>query len=122
MLLTIYVPVDPALKAVIRGGSGIVGSPAGGDKGLILVDYEGGLYGCADHRTLAGRLYHAAGRHVQRYPTVARMMAPADKLQAVGTYCTDRWEIVDVTDLDAVEAWLGDQDDPIRRGDLSGPR
>ena len=69
MILTVYVPARPALH--IRDGSGIVGSP-GDEGGRVRIDYEGNIYGSPALRTYATRVFHAAGRHLTRYPTIAR--------------------------------------------------
>ena len=53
-------------------GSGIVGSPSKEKPTLIRVDFEGNIYGCENLSTYWDRLFHAAGRHVTHYPTVAR--------------------------------------------------
>jgi hypothetical protein len=70
--------------------SGIVGSPR--SEGFIEIDYEGNRY-AANIKTFADRVAHAHGRHVTRYPTVARAVLPADKLVPVGIYDDVRGEI-----------------------------
>ena len=53
-------------------GSGIVGSPSEDVSGQFRIDFEGNLYGAENLKTYWDRLFHAAGRHVTGYPTVAR--------------------------------------------------
>ena len=67
--LLILIPKSDSSTRPIKG-SGIVGSPT--RDGLIQVDYEGNLYHAENLRTFWERLFHAAGRHVTGYPTVAR--------------------------------------------------
>jgi hypothetical protein len=72
--LFILVPTSDSSGRPMKG-SGIVGSPT--RDGLIKVDYEGNLYHAENLRTFWERLFHAAGRHVTGYPTVAREYAAA---------------------------------------------
>ena len=67
--LLILIPKSDSSARPIKG-SGIVGSPT--QDGLIQVDYEGNLYHAENLRTFWERLFHAGGRHVTGYPTVAR--------------------------------------------------
>ena len=53
-------------------GSGIVGSSSEDSGDLIRVDFEGNLFGALNLTSFWERIFHAAGRHVTRYPTVAR--------------------------------------------------
>lgn len=120
-LLTIYVPASEDALG-IRPGSGIVGSPVevppalqpvivlADEPARLRVDYEGNLHNAVNIVTWEDRLKHAAGRHVwndgRGYPTVARMWVEADKLHAVGSYDTNTWRVVEITDQAAVDAWV----------------
>ena len=62
----------PQCKLRPTDGSGIVGSPSEDRSGLVRIDFEGNLYGALNLASYRDRLFHAAGRHVTGYPTVAR--------------------------------------------------
>lgn len=68
--LNIYLPRHP-LGTTISPGSGIVGSDSD-DRELVVIDFEGNIYGAENLRTYEQRVMHAAGRQVTKYPTVAR--------------------------------------------------
>lgn len=67
--LLILIP-KPGTRVSPVNGSGIVASCPHGEPGLLKVDYEGNLYG--GHESYWLRLYRAAARHVEHYPTIAR--------------------------------------------------
>ena len=69
--LLILVP-KPGVDVRPVTGSGIVGSYTEKETGLVKIDYEGNLYHAGNLNTFCLRLFQAAGRHVQNYPTVAR--------------------------------------------------
>ena len=106
----VFVPREEAGLA-IRAGSGIVGAPSPGAD-LILVYYEGALYGQTDMARLADRVFYAHGRLVERYPTVARMTLPSNLLSEVGTFDPDSGTIapVDAHAESALASWLGTED------------
>lgn len=110
-----YVP--SGLVVLVDKGSGIVGRPApnGGaygaeshadDNGRVLVDFEGNRYGAANIVTYADRVYHAYGRMVDDYPTVARNYLKAEQLLQIGWFEPEDG-VVDVNDYDALAEWLG---------------
>jgi hypothetical protein len=109
--LNVYVPA-PGSDLGIVPGSGIVGTRqpalpgvrAIEEDGLVLVDYEGNLYGASNVRTLEDRLHHAAGRHIMRYPTVARRLARVSELVFVGDYFYDEKRLL-VTRPNLLEEW-----------------
>jgi hypothetical protein len=103
MLLTVYVPAGEDTHG-IDPGSAIVGSRIEGADAL-LIDYEGGRFGQMGFEVFENRLLHAAGRHVQRYPTRARQRVDPRAFRAVGTYDSDTREL-DVGDPEALEAWV----------------
>lgn len=107
-LLDIYVPGGVA-AALIKPRSAIVGRPHG-DR--ILVDFEGGLHGSETHRTFSGRLVSAAGRHITRYPTVARAAYPPEALIRVGLYDSagERIERIDAPGV--LAHWLAPESIP----------
>ncbi|HEY9282358.1 MAG TPA: hypothetical protein VIP46_02790 [Pyrinomonadaceae bacterium] len=89
MILTVYIPRAGSYAAqVIAAGSAIVGSPSGnGD--TIRIDFEGNLYG-AVNGSFDDCLARAAGRHVERYPTCARLTVNPNDVIAVGSYDSTR--------------------------------
>ena len=108
-MLAIYVPApgSPGCTGIIEG-SGIVGTPAAEDR--VLIDYEGARYDQVNMVTWADRLVHAAGRHTQRYPTVARRVVRASELLEVGQFDPDECRAyLDGEHNDALVAWLGIQ-------------
>ena len=109
--LTLYVPTGGS-TLIIADGSAIAGTPS--EDGRVLVDYEGGLY--RPDMEYETKLQHACGRHVMRYPTVARMHARAGELKPVGTARRDPallgWVVAEITDPDALCQWLNGADLP----------
>jgi hypothetical protein len=73
--------------------------------GLVLVDYEGNLYGALNMRCFADHLHHAAARQAARYSTVARMALPREALRVVGSYDLAAKRFV-CTDPEALAAWV----------------
>jgi hypothetical protein len=105
MKLPIYVPVAARIKASIRPGSGIVGSP---DGDRITIDYEGAIYDQAALVHFADRVAQAASRHVTNYPTVARMWVKPEDLAKVGTWDGLEGEVhLGRSGATALAAWLG---------------
>jgi hypothetical protein len=101
--IELYVPWTRETHGILPG-SAVVGQPVGG--GAVLVYFEGNKFDVPSMRHFGMRAYIAAGRFVERYPTVATAVLPGTVLTAVGTYdpATRR---CDVTDLPALEAWAG---------------
>ena len=60
----------------------------------MTVYFEGAIYDRENVRTLADRATQAAGRMVERYPTVARRIVRPDALTAVGTFDLGRRRII----------------------------
>lgn len=117
MLLTVYVPApDSPFSALVWAGSAIVGRQPHG--GQVEVYYEGARDGRAPH--LHARLELAAGRLLERYPTVARALVPAQELVAVGAYDPD-WRRLTVTSPDVLAAWCGVARDELE-AQLGDPR
>jgi hypothetical protein len=107
-LLTLYVPATEETFG-IKPGSAIVGTlhvPGNHGPERLTVDFEGGVHNPAYFSNFANRVLHAAGRHVQRYPTVARMSLEAEHLRPVASYDADSWTIVDLYDEPALMAWV----------------
>ena len=103
--LAVFVPTDPARTLSIDSGSGIVGTV---DGPMTVIDYEGNRYGSTSMVTWADRVHHAAGRHADRYPTVARSVVPAVTLVQVGTFDSERGQVhLDPAQGARVADWLG---------------
>lgn len=102
-ILTVYVPAaDSALRRTLLPGSALVGSLSNGRR--IMVDFEGDKYGSQGLRTYEQKLLHASGRHVERYPTVARAFVESGDLIEVGTYDVHQRTLT-VTDPQALKGW-----------------
>jgi hypothetical protein len=100
-VLTVYVPAGEATWG-IAPGSAIIGTDTGD---TVRIDYEGGVYGQVGLDVFANRLLHAGARHVDGYPTTARLVVPAAALHAVGTYDAATNELM-CTDEQALAAWV----------------
>jgi hypothetical protein len=86
--LLILVPKPNVHVAPIKG-SGIVASNPGNPEDPVRVDFEGNIYDSDYYRSFWVRLFHAAGRHVERYPTIAREFhedGPNFPFTIVGTF------------------------------------
>lgn len=109
MPLAVFLPFDEQLG--IRQGSGIVGSPVEGfDRQMRMIDYEGNLYGSQNVVTFADRCAIAAGRHLERYPTVARMVVHRNRLVEIGEFDPEFGQVELIEDPRARELladWLG---------------
>lgn len=75
--------------------------------------FEGNLYGASNMTRYAERVMHAAGRAVQRYPTVAFGFYDVAQLQPVGTYDSRSRRIVSLSDTDALAAYLSPEPVPV---------
>lgn len=102
--LTIYVPVLGQLPTILPR-SAIVG-PDHAKDGYITIDFEGALHASEAHATYEGRLVSAAGRHLQNYPTVARMSVPEDDLCPVGLYDGAAQRIERIDARETLARWL----------------
>lgn len=103
MQLTIYVPA-PGAELGIDPKSAIVGLCP--ENGRIKVYFEGGRNGGHNMRLYTDRLMHAAGRLVQRYPTIALGWYPTEALVPVGLYDAANWRIVAISNAEALQQWL----------------
>lgn len=101
----VYLPLTARLRATIAAGSGIVGSP---DADRITLDYEGAIYHQESLARFADRVYYAAGRHLVRYPTVARLSVKPADVRRIGTFDGNEGEVHLVRgEATALAAWLG---------------
>ena len=121
----IFVPEQGDISAHgIRAGSAIVGAPVpGADR--VVVYYEGAVYGQSQMVRFADRVFHAHGRLVERYPTVARMALPRTSLVEVGTFDPPSGTVtpIDGRAEAALAAWLGSEEiDPAELRRSEGPR
>jgi len=106
--IAVYVPATMRL-AHVKAGSAIVGTPF---RGGVLVDYEGNLHGAANLKTYADRALHAWGRHVKRYPTVARALVEPYEVVQVGSFDPEAGVVAVFrgTQHGALKRWLGVDD------------
>jgi hypothetical protein len=103
--LRVYIPRDgTAARAAIAEQSGVVGTPADGDR--VLLDYEANMHGAVNIKTFADKVHHAAGRHAAGYPTRARTEVDESAVIEVGLYDGER-VILDAERREAVAGWLG---------------
>lgn len=109
MELTIYVPAA-GTHLGIDPKSAIVGREP--EDGRIKVYFEGNRFGAENMRRFTDRLMHAAGRLVQRYPTIAYGWYPEKALVAVGTYDAANWRITAIHNADALQQWLENEPMP----------
>lgn len=100
--LTVYVPTPgSSAERIIARGSAIVGERP--QDGRIHVHYEGNVYGSESLARFAQRCLHAAGRYIERYPTVAQVWLEENELVAVGSWDEERG----VAQLDADQSVWG---------------
>ena len=112
MELAVLVPRPGSpLAERVAPGCGVVGSPAEGHPGHVVVDFEGNVYGFDTIRTYADRVVHAAARHVRLYPTVARAVVPEHDVIQVGTFDPATRKLR-IDDRAALARWLGASDVP----------
>lgn len=105
--LPVFVPApDAPVRASILPGSGIVGTF---EHGRLLCDYEGNRYGSPELSRYADRVFHAFGRHVEHYPTVARVWVAPEQMIEVGWFDrrTGRVELHDDPARQLLSGWLG---------------
>ncbi|MBS1895472.1 MAG: hypothetical protein JST59_29585 [Actinobacteria bacterium] len=100
---------DPSTKG-IRRGSGVVGAPQPGAE-RVAVYYEGAIYDQPELARLADRVFHAHGRLVENYPTVARMAVARASLVEAGTFDPASGTImpIDAAAEAVLAAWLGSE-------------
>jgi hypothetical protein len=107
----VYVPRE-GVDTTIASGSGIVGRPNAEDPRIIVMDYEGNLYGAENLREYGQRVMHAADRSVTHYPTVARralsLERVAEAFVLIGTYDyhEDRLDVTDAEAQGQLDRWL----------------
>lgn len=75
MIALILTPRFPKTHTFnIAAGSGVVAKEV--QEGFMDVYFEGNLYGASNMQTIEERIYQAASRLFNKYPTVARMRLP----------------------------------------------
>jgi hypothetical protein len=91
MTVNVYIPKPLPENLGIDPGSGIVGTIDNSyltdlnDNPVVLrIDYEGNRYHAVNIITWADRCYHAAGRHLVSYPTIARAWVDPQTMILVG--------------------------------------
>jgi hypothetical protein len=106
----VYIPSPASRSALtIDSGSAIVSAALHDANGHLTVDFEGNRYNSPQFAAFADRADHAAGRHLVRYPTIARANLPASDLVEIGTYDTETGNVTlhDKSATDALAAWCG---------------
>lgn len=108
--LDVFVPAD-GWRLGIRDASGVVGRVTDGER--TTIDYEGNLYGASNIVTFCDRVMIAAGRHIERSPTIARAYVVPDALIRVGSYDGETVELDHPSMREVVCRWLGCDDDQL---------
>lgn len=94
--MTAYIVIpkdDTAVKYNIAPGSGVVARSR--DNGTVDIYYEGNLYNASNIKTIGDRIYHAAGRLFQGYPTTARLIITEQAFKeefTVTGYITEQYQ------------------------------
>lgn len=101
-LLAVVVPIADAGMSIVPG-SACVAAPIDGSN-LWDVYYEGDVYNTG--MTFDDKLLHAAGRLIQRYPTIARMVLAEPQLLFVGLYDYET-KTLDVESREVLDGWRG---------------
>lgn len=102
--LLILVPADPKTLVRVEPKSAIVGHVGLHNPKMMHIYFEGGLY---DPRmTYRDKVRLAAGRCLEKYPTVARMVVPRGTVKVVGTYEFDV-DRIHIDDDEGLDEWLG---------------
>lgn len=74
----------------------------------LVIDFEGNRYNSQNMRTFADRAVHAAGRHREHYPTVARCVVPRKRLMHVATFDLEAEQVTMLgpDEVQALMRWL----------------
>jgi hypothetical protein len=107
--IVVYLPVGGnRVTADIVRGSAIVGQPEPRSD-EVTIYFEGAIYDQHNVRTLADRAKHAAGRMIERYPTIATRVVLRETLTAVGIFdsCEGWIMLTGPSSERAVAEWLG---------------
>jgi hypothetical protein len=112
MLRTLLILVPKAGTSpgrTIDRGSGIVADAAAVAE-LVDVYFEGNRFGSPSMHTFEQKVFHAAGRLAQRYPTIARGRFRLADFDTVGTYqFSEDWQDKQmvITNPERLRAWEG---------------
>ena len=115
--INVYIPTDPTNTA-IDPASGIVGTPddtylprMDDNPRVVRIDYEGNRFNAVNIVTWADRCYHAAGRHLANYPTIARAWVEPDTMVLVGELDMETGVVIPAPgSSDRISVWLGTTD------------
>lgn len=77
--------------------------------GRVLIHFEGNLYDFENLKAYAERVRQAAGRQVDRYPTIAKMQVTSEELIEVGRYDYVADRVVSITSPDLLKHWIPDE-------------
>lgn len=107
--LAMYLPVSTAVPVatIVARGSAIVGPAASEDAAHLTVDYEGAVYGQVNLKTYADRARQAAGRHLSRSPTSARLVVARSDLRQIGWFDPTKGIMLFNEMREEVASWLG---------------
>jgi hypothetical protein len=118
---TLYVPKEgSSLQKSLARGSAIVADASydthqrlGG--GMVIVHYEGNIYGAENLKEYPERVLSAAGRLRERYPTSAMQGAYLKELIVIGSFHYPTRGLL-IENREALQAWLGDGPGPLSGG------
>jgi hypothetical protein len=100
----VYIPRSGTLS-MIKPKSAICGTQ---NNDRLVLDFEGNTLNITNLASYTQRLISAAGRHAERYPTIARINAESIDYVLVGEYDTTT-SLLSVFDADALEVWSGER-------------
>ena len=106
--ITLYIPnKDTYLAKHLKKGSALVAS--GTDLDTITIYYEGNVYNSADMELYEDKVLHAAGRLLQKYPTVAKSKVSLSDVLCIGVWHVELKTMVIVKEaLGLLEKWTGE--------------
>jgi len=116
MLLKLYVPHPDAhyLRGIAKGSAIVALNGTDRPDGQVLVYLRrGNAYSSSSLALYNMRALIAAGRACARYPTVAMMTADPRALVEVGTFDVGQKAVIEISDPEALQAWLGDEPLPV---------
>lgn len=73
-----------------------------------MVHYESNRYGVSNMQRFVEKVFHAAARAVENYPTLASSALLKTDFKVVGKFDYTTREITEITDPDALREWVGD--------------
>lgn len=101
----LFIPAEGA-KLGIEPASAIVAAIDQCASDRVLIHFEGNLYGADNLKTYEGRIRQAAGRQVERYPTMAKMVVAREQLVEVGRYDYANDRVLNLLNEHLLQGWI----------------